>query len=106
VDTNTRDVITGMITAVSVLSFSGIAAWTAVRLRRLRDHARGTTPSTATEERLARLEQAVDVVALEMERSSEAQRFTARLLAERLGELPPRAPARAAGQHRPNNTPH
>jgi hypothetical protein len=106
VDTNTRDVITGLISAVSFLSFSGMAAWTVVRLRRLREHGQGTRASAASEERLARLEQAVDTVALEMERSSEAQRFTARLLAERLGELAPRVPERAAGQHRPNNTPH
>lgn len=38
----------------------------------------------ALEERLYRLEQAIDSVALEVERGSEAQRFTAKLLAERL----------------------
>jgi hypothetical protein len=36
------------------------------------------------EERLYRLEQAIDAVAVEVERGSEAQRFTAKLLAERL----------------------
>lgn len=36
-------------------------------------------------ERVARLEQAVDVVAVEVERVGEAQRFTARLLADRPG---------------------
>lgn len=36
-------------------------------------------------ERMARLEQAVDVVAVEVERVGEAQRFTARLLADRPG---------------------
>ena len=35
------------------------------------------------EERMARLEQAVDSIALEVERISEGQRFTTRLLAER-----------------------
>jgi hypothetical protein len=35
-----------------------------------------------TDARLARLEQAVDAIALEMERMWEAQRFTARLLNE------------------------
>jgi hypothetical protein len=42
----------------------------------------------ALEERLYRLEQAIDTVALEVERGSEAQRFTARLLAERLEAAP------------------
>jgi hypothetical protein len=36
------------------------------------------------EERLDRLEQAIDTVAIEVERGTEAQRFTAKLLAERL----------------------
>ena len=45
----------------------------------------------ALEERLYRLEQAVDTVAVEVERGAEAQRFTARLLAERLESLPPSA---------------
>jgi hypothetical protein len=38
----------------------------------------------ALEERLYRLEQAIDTVAIEVERGTEAQRFTAKLLAERL----------------------
>jgi hypothetical protein len=36
------------------------------------------------EDRLQRLEQAVDAVAIEVERMSESQRFTSRILAERL----------------------
>jgi hypothetical protein len=36
----------------------------------------------ATEDRLERIERAVDSIAIEVERISEAQRFTARLLAE------------------------
>ena len=40
------------------------------------------------EERLDRLEQAIDTVAIELERGTEAQRFTAKLLAERLEVLP------------------
>jgi hypothetical protein len=37
----------------------------------------------AVEERLYRLEQAIDAVAVEVERGAEAQRFTAKLLADR-----------------------
>jgi hypothetical protein len=40
------------------------------------------------EERLYRLEQAIDTVAVELERGTEAQRYTAKLLAERLDALP------------------
>ena len=45
------------------------------------------------DERFARLEQAVDAMAIEIERMSEAQRFTAKLLTER-------APAALPGQER------
>ena len=38
------------------------------------------------QERMLRIEQAVDAMALEVERMSEGQRFTTRLLAERFGD--------------------
>jgi hypothetical protein len=42
--------------------------------------------------RLERMEQAIDAIAVEMERVSEGQRFTTKLLTERGAErLPPRA---------------
>lgn len=40
------------------------------------------------EARLARIEEAVDTIALEMERMGEGQRFVTKLLAERTGQLP------------------
>ena len=42
----------------------------------------------ALEERLGRVEQAIDTVAIEVERIGEAHRFTAKLLTERLEALP------------------
>jgi hypothetical protein len=42
-----------------------------------------------TEARLHQLVDAVDAIALEVERISEAQRFSARLLAERQASAPP-----------------
>ncbi|MCC6930841.1 MAG: hypothetical protein IT359_17760 [Gemmatimonadaceae bacterium] len=42
----------------------------------------GANPES--ELRLQRLEQAIDAIAVEMERMSESQRFTAKVLAERL----------------------
>ena len=52
-----------------------------------------------TEERLARIEQAVDAIAIEVERMSEAQRFTTKLLAERAREdaVVPGAASRTEG---------
>jgi hypothetical protein len=52
----------------------------------------------ALEERLYRLEQAIDTVAVEVERGTEAQRFTAKLLAERLDAAPAPAAARVGGR--------
>jgi hypothetical protein len=92
--------------ATATVAVAGVVAWTVVKLRGLSARSSSAPPPAALEERLARMEQAIDALAVEMERSSESQRFTARLLAERLGELPGRVPDRALGAHRPNNTPH
>ena len=49
-------------------------------------------PPAVTDERLARIEQAIDAMAVEVERISEGQRFVTRLLAERsAGETVPDA---------------
>ena len=56
-------------------------------------------PST-TEARLARIEQAVDAIALEVERISEGQRFTTKLLSEH-NQLLPKAPARQLRSNTP-----
>jgi hypothetical protein len=44
---------------------------------------RGTRDVVVDDDRMARLEQAVEAIALEVERISEGQRFTTRLLTER-----------------------
>jgi hypothetical protein len=79
--------------ALASLAFSinAIArAWVA----RGRDEARlaGEPSAQLADARLARLEQAVDTIALEIERMSEAQRFTAKLLSDqgRVSSLPAR----------------
>ena len=48
-------------------------------------------PSVPTDltARLERMEQAIDSIAIEVERISEGQRFTTKLFAERKGTLPP-----------------
>ena len=63
-------------------------AWVIGRQKKGLEGGSVTKRLDALEERLYRLEQAVDAVAVELERGTEAQRFTARLLAERLEALP------------------
>jgi hypothetical protein len=50
--------------------------------RRRYDGAGGGSMSAAADARLSRLEQAVDAIAFEVERISEGQRFTTKLLSE------------------------
>ena len=69
--------------ALASLAFA-INAITRAWVARGRDEARlaHETATPLADVRLARLEQAVDAIALEVERISEAQRFTAKLLSE------------------------
>ena len=46
------------------------------------------TSNSALEARLTRIEEAIDTIAVEMERMGEGQRFVTKLLAERGGQLP------------------
>jgi hypothetical protein len=92
----------------SVAAFVGIGLGTRV-LWRLGSRPKYAAAPLMDEDRLKRLEAAVDVIAVEVERISEAQRFTVGLLSDRLppagvergGELPSPGAARRA-----NNTPH
>ena len=67
-------VIAAFIAAMSVI-------WVGTRLALHRTKPRPLAP--VSDERFERLEQAVDAIAIEIERMSEAQRFTAKLLTER-----------------------
>jgi hypothetical protein len=51
-------------------------------------HDRAAPSIVVGEDRMARLEQAVEAIALEVERISEGQRFTTKLLAERAAAEP------------------
>ena len=63
-----------------------------------------TVMSDVSDERFARLEQAVEAIALEVERISEGQRFTTKLLADRMQPEQRRvAPAAEPVRH---TTPH
>ena len=58
-----------------------VIASSALRFEELK---RADRPRVNSEDRLARIEQAVDAIALEVERISEGQRFTTKLLSERV----------------------
>ena len=72
--------------AIAAIVF-GTTSATVLSLARMKLRAREQNrnlPDPGVEERLYRIEQAVDAIALEVERMAESQRFTARLLTERL----------------------
>jgi hypothetical protein len=72
----------------------------AARLPLRRRRGAATSRLAAVEDRLARLEDSVNTVAIEMERIAEAHRFTARVLSERLDALPaPRQSERLSTPH-------
>jgi hypothetical protein len=65
----------------------GTTAFTILSLARMRMRARQHSSQLGepgADDRLYRIEQAVDAMAIEIERMAESQRFTAKLLAERL----------------------
>ena len=65
----------------------GTTAATVLSLARMRLRAseqRSQLADPSVDERLYRIEQAVDAMAVEIERMAESQRFTSRLLSERL----------------------
>ena len=85
----------------------GIAAWVGAwwggrrAARRAVEEASLQAPTARMELRLEQLAQSVDLIALEVERIAEAQRFAARLLAER------QAPAAPPARREPGvTTPH
>jgi hypothetical protein len=79
--------LTGLIGAVLVLVVAGAAlggAWALGRLQGERSRGTGLGPRADEEDgKLRRLEQAVDAMAIELERLSELQRYSAKLLTER-----------------------
>jgi hypothetical protein len=64
---------------------------------RLAPRARGqeVLADEAVDPRLERLQQSLDAIGLEVERIGEAQRFTAKVVAERAGVTPPKPPREA-----------
>ena len=86
-----------MVVAIIAISMVGgtmmtlITSWFRYREKKLEVDSRRSMP--AADDRLARIETAVEAMAVEVERISEGQRFTSKLLADRH-----QAPAIAAGE--------
>lgn len=70
--------VIGLTISVSMIAMAVARVLSARRKRELPD-----STMARLEERLERMEQAIDAMATEVERVSEGQRFTSRLLAER-----------------------
>ena len=82
--------------AVLIPSFVILVATTVLAFRLLRAKPRAQPP-VVDDRRLDRLEQAVEAIALEMERVGESQRFLTKLMAERL-PAPSDTPDRMLGR--------
>lgn len=76
-------------TAIAVMSALAVSvkaiASAVVRFQENRLRFRAQQSTAVTDARLERIEHAIDAIAIEIERVSEAQRFTTRLLNERAG---------------------
>ena len=69
-------IIVGLVSALS-----GLTVWLVKSLKKV--ESRQESPNPLYEERLDQLQNSVDAIAVEVERIAEAQRFSAKLLAER-----------------------
>lgn len=81
-----------MIVALAALGIAGYTVNHIISLFKRKEPKSPPVLSPATEERMARIEQAVDAIAVEVERISEGQRFTTRLLADRVQNQPLQPP--------------
>lgn len=99
-------VIANIVIGALFTSTLGFAiAWARTRERALRaELAHRMMPSTA-EKQLGQLQEAVEAMSLELERIGEAERFTARLLAERV-QASPIVPNQSTRREPGTITPH
>jgi hypothetical protein len=74
--------VMAQVAVIIVATAGSLAAITVVMVRALRPKKRALPPDQI-DERLNQLQEAVDSIAIEVERIAEAQRFSAKLLAER-----------------------
>ena len=96
-DHNTAEVITFALVGGTIITSVLILA---IAFTRRRPRGTDSVAINQIAERLDRIEQAVDTIAIEVERVSEGQRFTAKLLADKAGEsLPARSAAKIVTPH-------
>lgn len=82
------------VVCVAVITFGVSVCMIAAALgARARAKLKGSPDLSKFDARLERIEQTLDSVAVEVERVSEAQRFTARILSERKDGAPAQLPA-------------
>ena len=82
------------VVCVAVITFGvSVCMIAAAFAARARAKLKGSPDLSKFDSRLDRIEQSLDSVAVEVERVSEAQRFSARLLAERRDGAPAQLPA-------------
>ena len=78
-----------LIVILSFASFAVLAVTVSRLISKWIDRRGQLAKGDRSHERLSRIEQAVDAIAIEVERISEAQRFTTKLLAEKNGAKAP-----------------
>jgi hypothetical protein len=70
-----------VVTSIGALTFIGVMVH--AYIQRTKRRLFGAAPAAVDDDRLARLEQAVDSIAIEVERISEGQRFLTKIQADR-----------------------
>jgi aspartokinase len=73
----------GVVMVIIVVVVAALASITVRFIRNIKPQSRNEPPSPLYEQRMDQLQQSVDAIAVEVERIAEAQRFSAKLLAER-----------------------
>ena len=75
---------------IALVITAGVIALAFITTRARRQQGVSSAELKAIDARLARMEQAIDAMAVETERISEGQRFTTKLLSEKAQEAQPR----------------
>ena len=75
-------IFSGLVAIVTVIQVGKVLS------RRSESRSVGSGDLAEIRQRLETMERAIDTIAIEVERGTEAQRFTVKLLAERPGKLP------------------
>ena len=81
--------IAQLLVVFGMFGAGSVVMWMAVKVLNARLQSKPQRPQLPSDDRLARLEQAIDTIAIEVERIAEAQRFSAKLMNERLPERIP-----------------